>query len=231
MTTISPPAALAPIPILLLEDFGLIRSGMHRLIVDSEPRAEVTEAASFDAAVAALERRPFDIAFLDYDLRSDKTGLDLLTWIRERDLLTRVIMLSGEADDNLVTACLKAGAGGYICKDLDGDDLFRRALDTVFQGGVFLPAGVLGRGGYSPGAARPTPVSAASLGVTERAFEVLHFVSQGLPYKTVARALGIEEATVRQDHMPKLFRAFGVSKKDALLAELARRSLVIPPPA
>ncbi|WP_425228701.1 response regulator [Sphingomonas sp.] len=224
------PTAETPLAVLLLEDFGLIRSGMHRLIVESEPRAQVTEAGSYQAAVDALERQPFAIAFLDHDLRDEKTGLDLLKWIREQDMLTRVIMLSGEADEALVMTCLKEGAAGYICKDLDSDGMFRRALDAVLQGSVFLPSGVLGRRGFSPSQVRPTTATAASLGLTGRTFEALYYASQGLAYKTIARAMNIEEATVRQEYMPKLFRAFAVRSRADLQAELARRALIIPKP-
>ncbi len=60
---------------------------------------------------------------------------------------TRAIMLSGRSEREIVLECLSAGASGYIVKDMESDGLFRRALDTVFQGSVFLPASVIGRGG------------------------------------------------------------------------------------
>ena len=101
-------------------------------------------------AVKLAEAGPVDIAFLDVDLKAAKSGLDFLKWLRAQDRDTRAIMLSGNAGKELVMTCLAEGASGYIVKDMESDGLFRRALDTVFSGSIFLPATVIGRGGFSP---------------------------------------------------------------------------------
>lgn len=218
--------------ILLLEDQALVRAGMRELIQISEPRARIAEAASFEEAVARVEAAHYDIAFLDIDLKGGPSGLDFLRWLRARELDTRAIMLSGRAEKELVMECLNEGASGYILKDMDGEGLFRRALDTVFQGSIFLPANVIGRGGFTPApAAAPAPVTAESLGIGGRALEVLYYVCQGLPNKSIGRNMGIEEGTVRKDYLPRLFRLFGVARRTELLIEVSRRGIVIPTPA
>jgi two-component system nitrate/nitrite response regulator NarL len=218
--------------ILLLEDQALVRAGMRELIQITEPRARIAEAASYEEAVARVEAERFDIAFLDIDLRGGRSGLDFLRWLRGREVDTRAIMLSGRAEKELVMECLQEGASGYILKDMDGEGLFRRALDTVFQGSIFLPANVIGRGGFTPqAAAPPAPVAAETLGVGGRSLEVLYYVCQGLPNKSIARHMGIEEGTVRKDYLPRLFRLFKVARRTELLIEVSRRGIVIPPPA
>jgi two-component system nitrate/nitrite response regulator NarL len=219
--------------ILLLEDQALVRAGLRELIQISEPRAQIQEASSYDEAVARVEADRFDIAFLDIDLKGGRSGLDFLRWLRDRELDTRAIMLSGRSDKEVVMECLNQGASGYILKDMDSEGLFRRALDTVFQGSIFLPANVIGRGGFSPPApaAPPPPVAAESLGISGRALEVLYYVCQGLPNKSIARNMGIEEGTVRKDYLPRLFRQFKVARRTELLIEVSRRGIVIPPPA
>ncbi|HYJ29044.1 MAG TPA: response regulator transcription factor [Allosphingosinicella sp.] len=220
-----------PISILVLEDQALVRAGMRELIQISEPSAQIQEAASFDEAVARVEAERFDIAFLDIDLRHGRSGLDFLRWLRGRDLDTRAIMLSGRADKEIVIECLNEGASGYILKDMDSEGLFRRALDTVFQGSVFLPANVLGRGGFTPAPpSPPAPVALETLGISGRALEALYYVCQGLPNKSIARNMGIEEGTVRKDYLPRLFRQFKVVRRTELLIEVSRRGIVIPPP-
>ena len=217
--------------ILLLEDQGLVRAGLRELIQITEPRAQIQEAASYEEAVARVEAESFDIAFLDIDLKGGSSGLDFLRWLRSRELDTRAIMLSGRSDKGVVMECLNEGASGYILKDMDSEGLFRRALDTVFQGSIFLPANVIGRGGFSPApAAPPAPLAADSLGISGRSLEVLYYVCQGLPNKSIARNMGIEEGTVRKDYLPRLFRLFKVARRTELLVEVARRGIVIPPP-
>lgn len=217
--------------ILLLEDQALVRAGMRELIHITEPRARIAEASSYEEAVAKVEAEPFDIAFLDIDLKGGRSGLEFLRWLRAGDRDTRAIMLSGRAEKELVMECLAEGASGYILKDMEDDGLFRRALDTVFQGSIFLPANVIGRGGFSPVPAAPARVTAESLGIGGRSLEVLYYVCQGLPNKSIARNMGIEEGTVRKDYLPRLFRLFGVARRTELLIEVSRRGIVIPPPS
>ncbi|MGZ8335243.1 MAG: response regulator [Allosphingosinicella sp.] len=220
-----------PLTILILEDQGLVRAGMRELIQISEPHADIQEAASFEQALARIEAGPIDIAFLDIDLKGGRSGLDFLKYLREHEIDTRAIMLSGRADKEVVLQCLQEGASGYILKDMESDGLFRRALDTVFQGSVFLPANVIGRGGFSPAQpSAPAPLSPESLGIGGRVLEALYWVCQGLPNKSIARNMGIEEGTVRKDYLPRLFRAFKVVRRTELLIEVSRRGMVVPPP-
>ena len=220
-----------PITILLLEDQALVRAGMRALIQISEPHARILEAASYEEAILRAEAEPIDIAFLDIDLKDARSGMDFLRWLRMKELDTRAIMLSGRAEKEIVLACLNEGASGYILKDMESDGLFRRALDTVFQGSIFLPASVIGRGGFSPARpAAPAAVSPESLGIAGRSLEALYYVCQGLPNKAIARHMGIEEGTVRKDYLPKLFRIFNVVRRTELLIEVSRRGIAIPAP-
>jgi two-component system nitrate/nitrite response regulator NarL len=155
---------------------------MRELIQISEPHARIQEAKSYDEAVDRIEAGPIDIAFLDIDLKGGRSGLRHSSSIcGNGELDTRAIMLSGRSDKDVVRECLQEGASGYILKDLESDGLFRRALDTILQGSIFLPASVIGRGGFSPARpSEPSPVSPESLGITGRAREVLYWVCQGL---------------------------------------------------
>ena len=138
-------AADAELPILLLEDQALVLAGMRALIQLCEPRATIQEARSYEEALAGLAARPIEIAFLDIDLKDGQSGIDVLRHIRASGHRARVIMLSARAEESIVLDCIRLGASGYILKDMDGDGLFRRALDTIFQGGVFLPLAVTER--------------------------------------------------------------------------------------
>jgi two-component system nitrate/nitrite response regulator NarL len=221
----------APLLILILEDQGLVRAGMRELIQICEPRSRIHEVGTYDAAIEQLEFHRFDVAFLDIDLKSNKSGLDVLQYIRSKEIETRAVMLSGRSDRDLVMQCIEAGASGYILKDMESDGLFRRALDTVFQGGIFLPASVLGRGGFRPSsAACPNNVSLESMGIRGRVGEALYYLCQGLPNKSIANKMGIAESTVRQDYVTALFRAFGVARRTQLLVEISRRGIVVPTP-
>jgi two-component system nitrate/nitrite response regulator NarL len=220
-----------PLAILILEDQGLVRAGMRELVQICEPLSQIHEAKTYDEAVSRLTSRLYDVAFLDIDLKSGKSGIDVLRHIRAIDLDTRAIMLSGRSERELVMECIDAGASGYILKDLESGSVFRRALDSVFQGSIFLPTSVLGRGGFTPTSrAAPAPISVESLGVKGRAMEVLYYLCQGMPNKTIANKMGIEEATVRKDYVSKLLERFGVARRTELIVEISRRGVVVPKP-
>ena len=217
--------------ILLLEDQNLVRAGMRALIHICEPTASISEASSCLEAIELLRRGAFDIAFLDIDLRNAKSGLDVLAFIQEEGIDTRPVMLSGRSEKDVVMSCLAKGASGYILKDMDGDGLFRRALDTVMQGGIFLPASVLGRGGFSPPiSTTPQQSNPSSLGITGRSLEVLYYLCQGLPNKAIARKMGIEEKTIRNDYNTRLYRLLRVASRTELIVEVARRGMVVEKP-
>jgi two-component system nitrate/nitrite response regulator NarL len=219
--------------ILLVDDQGIVRSGLKALILIAEPMARVHEAASYDQAVAVLGEHPsIDIAFVDAQLNGDKGGLDLIKSIRASGLDTRAIMVAAEDGKEFVTQCMEAGASGYVPKGIDDNNIFARALDTVLQGGTFLPFSVFGRGGDSPppGPGGSAFVPAHSLGLTPRELEVLYYLAQGDLYKTIAARMQIKETTVRKDYVTKLLRFFKVSRRAQLMVELARRKISISRP-
>ena len=217
----------SPIRVLLLEDHAFVRDSMRTALQMAEPRAEISEAGAYQEAMDLLSQRTFDIAFLDHDLGEEKTGFDILKHMREAGMETKAIMLSGRDDRETVMRCLAEGASGYISKAAKGEGIFRRALDTVFEGGVYLPSFALGKGGYAP----PSPsVTAESLGVTGRQLEVLHHLCQGHQYQMIAWKMGISEHTVRKDYVTALLRRFNVADRVQLMLEMSRRGVVIPPP-
>jgi len=220
--------------VLLVEDQGLVRAGMRTLLHIVEPQVQVVEAGSFDEALKLLSQRSFDIVFLDIELRTAKSGIDLLLQIRSDDLPCKVIMLSGSEDRDLILQCITSGASGYIVKGSGDETVFARALSTVFQDGVFLPDAVFGqdaKGGMVPVRSAPPPwPSWAEMGIAPRMLEVLYYVCQGLPNKSIARLMDIGEGTVRKTYVSDLLRLFKVTRRTELMIEVSRLGLRIPRP-
>lgn len=217
-----------PMNILLLEDHGVVRHAMRTELQMTEPLARVHEASSYAQAMDLLASHAFDVAFLDHDLGEERTGFDVLEHIHENCIETKAIILSGRDDRATIMDCLAAGASGFIPKAAEGEGIFRRAIDTVFQGGVYLPSSALGKGGYTPVTA---PVTAESAGVTGRQLEVLYYLCRGLQYKVIAWKMDISEHTVRKDYVTALLRRFNVPNRVELMLEISRRRIVVPQPA
>ena len=218
--------------LLIVEDQQLVRAGIKAMLRMALPNCEVVEAGSFEEATAQLKLQPFDFAFLDIDLRAEKSGLDVLDFIQRHDLYCRVVMLSGKDDRDTVLACINAGACGYIAKGVGDESVFEAALATVLGGGIYLPASVLSNRQADATASRPeAPRSAESLGLSPRLCEVLYYVCQGMPNKQIARMMNISEGTVRKDYMTELLRCFGVVRRTELIIQIGRRNIWVLPPA
>jgi two-component system nitrate/nitrite response regulator NarL len=204
---------------------------MRALIHLCAPRADVREAGSYDEAIGHLSEGAIDIAFLDVDLKDDRSGVDILTYIRANQLRSRAIMLSARSDEATVMNSIRLGACGYIVKDMDSEGLFRRALDTVFQGGIFLPANLLGRGGLSRAQTAPAaPDLLEEIGVRGRMLEALFYICQGHSNALIAHEMAVSESTVANEYNTKLFKKFRVSNRASLIVEVSRRGIVPPRP-
>jgi PAS domain S-box-containing protein len=107
----------APIRLLVVDDavehadmvVEFIRSG------DGWPDAETKTAATYEQALEALEAQPFDVAFFDYSLGT-RDGVSLLREIRQRDIQTPVIVLTGRGAEEVAVEAMKAGAADYLSK-------------------------------------------------------------------------------------------------------------------
>ncbi len=214
--------------ILLLEDQGMQREAFKVLIVQSIPRSVVHEAACFTQALEILSGEAIDFAFLDFNLNdaTGKNGLDVLDFIRERELKTRAVILSGESNGYLdqasVLQCMSAGAFGYIPKAMDQEGLLREAFESVLQGRIFLP--------WLGSATEPAiPVQLDDLGIKGRLAEVLFYLLQGQSNKVIARRLQLSPYTV-SEYVSMLLKRFGVASRNQLPSSVARQGIVIPQP-
>lgn len=216
--------------VLIVEDQGLVCAGMKSLLRTVAPQVSIRDAATYEGALALLESVRFDIVFLDLDLRTDRTGLDLLRTIRDRDLPLHVIMLSANDDPEMILTCISAGASGYIGKGSGDETVFERALQTVFQGGIFLPPSILLQDTRSI-RREPRPAGAAPMpDLPPRMAEVLYLLCQGLSNKSIAARMGISEGTVRKNYVSELLRHFSVSRRTELMIEISRLGIRIPYP-
>lgn len=222
---------------LVVDDQGLVRAGMRSLLERATSRYAIHEAGSCQEAIAKLDSMSFELAFLDLHLGGLESGLDILRFIREMELPCRAIMLSGDDASDTVLHCIALGASGYITKASDDSRVFEKAIRSVLDGSVYLPASMLQRQpaprrapGMNMGMGVPgdTP---ESLGLSARQGEVLYHLCQGLSNKAIARQMGIGEGTVRKSYVSELLRLFSVSRRTELMIEVARRGLRLMPPA
>jgi len=214
-----------PIRILLCDDQALFRDGL-RMLLSLYPELEVVgEADTGDAAVkAAVALKP---AVVLMDLRMPgMNGIEATRRLRSSCPETRVIVLTTFREDEEIFEALRAGACGYLLKDIPADQL-ADAIRTAYRGGTYLDPGVASRvvEEFSRLSGMPDSRSVLdSYQFSVRELDVLRQVSRGRTNKEIAAALHISEGTVK-NHLTSVFSRLAV--QDRTQAALKARELGI----
>lgn len=180
--------------IFIIDDHPLFRKGMTQLLRSVSGFQLIGEAASGAEGLPCVRKLRPDLLLLDLNMKV-MSGLDVLKQIKQTDLDTRVVMVTvSDAADDLVSA-LRAGADGYLLKDLEPEAMIE-ALQTVASGRIVVSDALT----HLMAAAlrkdtRPESVSEA--GLTDQEQRILEHIATGLSNKLIARSLGITEGTVK----------------------------------
>ncbi len=212
-----------PIRILLIDDQRLMREGL-RILLELEPDLEIVgEAQDGGAGLEAYEQLQPDVVLMDVRM----PGMDGVeaTWrLHERWPDARVIILTTFDDDEYVFEGLRAGALGYLLKDVSGHDL-AEAVRTVAAGGALIEPSVARKvvaefARVAPPARAPEDSLPEPLSERER--EILQLVALGLSNAEIAARLSLAQGTVK-NYVTTILQKLGA--RDRTQAALRAREL------
>jgi DNA-binding NarL/FixJ family response regulator len=200
-----------PIRIVLVDDQELVRAGF-RMVLEAQPDMHVVgEAGDGLAAIDLAGRLHADVMVMDARMpRLD--GVEATRRIRQAGERPRVLMLTTFDLDEYAFAALKAGASGFLLKDVPPEELLF-AIRAVDSGDSVVAPSTTRRlidqfAVHLPGGAQPAaPPELADL--TEREREVLMHVAQGLSNQEIAQLLYLSEATVKT-HVGRVLGKLGL---------------------
>ena len=179
------------IRVLIADDHAVVRQGLRTFLALQEEVEVVGEAEDGAEAVAGAKRLQPDIALMDLVMpRLD--GIEAIRRIRDVSPETRVIVLTSFVDEGRMIPAVRAGAAGYLLKDVQPQELVR-AIRTVHGGEALLHPTVVAKLMEEVAAERP---DAAEL-LTAREREVLALIARGRANKLIALDLGVSEKTVK----------------------------------
>ena len=181
-----------PIRVLVVDDHPVVRQGLRSFLSSREGIEVVGEAADGAAAVAAAASLTPDVVLMDLVMPGG-SGVDAIRAIRAGEPAPRVLVLTSFAGDDQVLPAVRAGASGYVLKDIAPADL-EAAIRTVHDGGVILDPHV------APTVLGEVISPAAGGGLddlTPREVDVLRLLARGLSNRDLAAALYVSEKTVK----------------------------------
>jgi two-component system nitrate/nitrite response regulator NarL len=180
--------------IIIVDDHPLFRKGVIQLIDIADEFDLVGEASSGEEGIELAYAKKPDLILLDLNMK-DMSGIEVLKVLKAADLDSRIIMLtvSDSADD--LVAALRAGADGYLLKDMEPEDLIV-SLKNAAQGRMALTERLTSLLAHAVREdSRPKSVDEA--GLTEQEKRILDQIASGKSNKLIARELGIAEGTVK----------------------------------
>lgn len=199
--------------ILLIDDHALVRKGLEELL-RSRGLDIVASVGDGAEGVRLAQSLVPDVILLDVKMPG-LSGPQTLERLRSAGVGAPVLMLTMSRDDADLRAALRAGADGYLLKDMDPEDLLP-ALNAARAGDKVIAQEMVGAltriaQGSVPNPS-PTQRAAPFSDLTPREFEILTRLAEGLSNKLIARALNITDGTVKL-HVKSILRKLGVRSR------------------
>jgi DNA-binding NarL/FixJ family response regulator len=180
--------------ILLVDDHPLMRRGLAALIESEPDLAVCAEAGTRHAALAAVARRPPDLAIVDLSLEGGEDGLDLVKALKVRSPSIAALVLSMHPEALYGERALRAGARGYIAKQQLGDAVLA-AIRRVLAGRIYMSE-ALGTdlaSRFVGGDAHPRlPLATLS----DRELQVFRLIGEGRRTREIASILNLSPKTI-----------------------------------
>ncbi|SDQ74510.1 response regulator [Thermostaphylospora chromogena] len=209
----------AAIRVVIADDHPIVRQGLRTFLELSEDITIVGEAADGAEAVDLVASLAPDVLLLDLRMPG-MDGHAALRALAERGLDVRVLVLTSVSDRGDVAPAMRAGAAGFLYKDVDPSALVQ-AIRAVAGGQVLL----------APEAARAVldepdgaVAQSAPTSLTERELQVLKLIAMGRSNREIARELSVAEKTVKT-HVSNVFMKLGVQDRTQAALYAVRHGL------
>ncbi len=178
--------------ILLIDDHEVVRAGVKR-IFDKQPEGTVLfgEASTAPEALALIREQDWDAVVLDLSL-SGRDGLEVLKELKQIRPRLPVLILSMHSEALFARRAFKAGASGYITKDIPRSELVS-AINKVSEGGTYVSPALVEElvVDLRRGADRPPHEL-----LSDREFEVMRLIASGKTVSEIAELLSLGDSTI-----------------------------------
>ena len=208
--------------IVLVDDHAVVRLGL-RSVIDRYPQFEVVgEAGTAKEALEQVARHRPEVVLMDIRLPG-ASGIEACEEITRLYPDTRVVMLTSYAEDEMLFSAIRAGASGYVLKQIGGEDLVR-AIEAVGRGEASLDPAVTQRVFQEVRRAVKEEEALAFANLSQQEKHVLLLVSEGKTNREIAKLLFLGEGTVR-NYVSSILSKLGVSNRAEAAAYAVEHNL------
>ena len=209
---------------LLVDDHHMVREGLKKMLLALKPKLQikVTEADCGIAALKKIEKRDFDIIFMDYQMPG-MSGLETIYRMLRFKPHLKIITLSNYDDLSFVESVRDAGSKGYLLKNVESDELLK-SINSVLSGNVCYSSEISIKL-LEAAENRPVEKKRSKNNLTPREMEVLQLVALQLTDNEIGERLSISPRTVNT-HRYNIRLKLGVKKSIGLLKEAFKMRLV-----
>lgn len=195
--------------VITIDDHPLFRKGVSDLISLVDSLSLIGEAASGHEGLELARTLNPDLILLDLNMKG-MDGIETLEAIKATDMDSRVIMLTVSNNEENVVSAFRAGADGYLLKDMEPEEILE-CLQSAASG-QFVISDELTELLAHALRDEATPKDPTHAGLTEREEEILDLISQGDSNKAIARKLDITEGTVKV-HVKHLLKKLNLKSR------------------
>lgn len=197
------------IRVLIVDDHELLREGLKSLLSREEDMEVVGEAAGGHEAIALARNLRPDVVVLDARL-PDVDGVEVCRQLQEEMPEVAVLMLTTFNDRDLVLGAVRAGARGYVVKDVLGMDL-KRSIRAVARGEVAMDPKVVGH--LMQQMRSPSPEREEDrIPLNRQQLNIIRLVAQGYTNREIAEQMFLSEKTVK-GYLADALRRMGVKNR------------------
>ncbi|MFL5866795.1 MAG: response regulator [Thermoleophilaceae bacterium] len=210
---------MAAIRVLVADDHAVVRQGLRTFLELQDDIEVVADVADGRQALDAVAEHEPDVVLMDLVLPV-VDGVEAIRRIAAERPQTRVIALTSFLDDDKLFPAVRAGAAGYLLKDVEPQELVK-AIRTVHGGEALLHPAVAARLMEEVAGGKQEPADP----LTPREREVVELIARGLSNKRIAAELGIAEKTVKA-HVSNVLGKLGLSDRTQVAMHAVRAGWV-----
>jgi two-component system, NarL family, response regulator DevR len=213
---------MAKYRIIIVDDHEVVRLGLKSLL-ERHPQFDIVgEASTAREALEQVSRQRPDVVLMDIRLPG-MSGIEACEEITKNYPETKVVMLTSYAEDEMLFSAIRAGASGYVLKQIGGEDLVK-AIESVGRGEAMLDSAVTQRVFQEVRKAVKDEEASAFANLSQQERHVLLLVSEGKTNREIAKLLFLGEGTVR-NYVSSILSKLGVSNRAEAAAYAVEHNL------